>query len=135
MSLSSAMSNAAYLSIAPGFGPHHRAGPDESQFDAIITTGAVGLVMPTEPDLEGECPVREVRDLFGLLGRVVLEAVRNPDVATGDGDVHGSSSCSALRYVRAPPGNRRSKFRRAFSPTLVPLPWDVTEWVPQTTRS
>ena len=69
-------------------------------------------------------------DLVGLLRRVFTEAIRDPEVASDDGDFHGDSP-APRPVIRAPPGIRRSSSVHAFSPTVVPPPWDVTKRLPE----
>ena len=86
--LVSATSKAANLSMPRGLGPHDRSRPDEGHLHSIVAGGAVRLVVPAEPDLEGERPFSEVLHPFRLLLHVGAEAVGDPHIATDECDVH-----------------------------------------------
>src|SRR5690606_10343932 len=72
-----------------GLRAHDRPRADERQLDAVVVRGAAALVVAHELHLEREGAGREVLDLGRLLGDVVFEAIRDPDVSSGDGDIHG----------------------------------------------
>ena len=75
-----------------------RTGTNERQLDPIITVWACRfLVVPADLYLKGDRPIREMRDLFGLLGRVFAKAIRDPKALSGDGDFHANLQPSATR--------------------------------------
>src|SRR5690606_1600489 len=105
-----------------GLGTHDRSGADERQFDAVAVGSPAALVTTHELDLEGECTRREVLDLLGLLGDVILETIRDPNVASGDGDIHGGLPDPARSAAYGSGG----RLLRAFRATVARAPDFVT---------
>jgi hypothetical protein len=83
-------------------GPHERPWSDQGEFDPVIAGGPPGLVMACHLDFEGDRLRCKMGDFVCLFRCILAEAIRNANIASGDGNFHvrPPSPNGAARYSR-----------------------------------
>ncbi len=120
-SLPMARSNATYLSEPAASARTSGPGPTTVSSTRSSPLEPARLVVAGHLHVERDRTFREVVDLRRLLGGVLTETIRDPQVPSGDGDVH-----SCLHLGRRPPAEAGGHFRSPLRPTLVLGAGDVT---------